>query len=136
VKWGNWIFSVVSARNLHCEILKEQLMLQQGMTRLSSRMRAILLPYSSIAPLYASRPNCCSSNTPYDTNPQWLRHSFFHSIFNYLFPSFTHYETDMSTTYLIHVVVSLTREEDNSLCPRINICLTNFYFCAIFQCYI
>jgi hypothetical protein len=131
VKWGSWIFCIASTRNFNCEILKEQLVSQQGMTRLFSRMRAILFPYSCIAPLFAGRTICCSFSTPYTTNPEWLCHSFFHSLFNYLFTSFTHYETDMSTTYLTHVVISLTREEDNSLCPRINIFTPNFNFVLI-----
>jgi len=38
----------------------------------------------------------------------------------------------MSTTYLIHVVISLSREEDNSLCPRINICSRQFLFLCYF----
>jgi hypothetical protein len=38
----------------------------------------------------------------------------------------------MSTTYLTHVVVSLTSEEDISLCPKINICLRQFLFFCYF----
>jgi hypothetical protein len=129
VKWGSWIFCIASTHNLNCEILKEQPVLQQGMTRLFSRMRAILFPYSCIPPLYAGRTICCSSSTPYATNPEWLRPSFIHSLlFNYFDPSFTHYGTDTSTTYLTHVVVSLTSEEDIPLWPRISKFYTNFYF--------
>lgn len=62
-------------------------------------------------------------------------HSFIHSLFNYFFPSFTHYETDMSTTNLTRVVVSLSRE-DNFYVPE-SICVhVNFYSCVFFQCYI
>ena len=38
----------------------------------------------------------------------------------------------MSTTYLTHVLVSLSREEDNSLCPRIHICSRQFLFLCYF----
>ena len=101
MKWGSWIFCISSTRNLNCEILKEQRVLQQGTNRLSSRMRAILFSYSCIPPLYAGRTIFCSSSAPYATNPEGLRHSFFHSFTLFLIISLLHSPILGQTFYYI-----------------------------------
>lgn len=107
MKWGSWIFCIASTRNFNCEILKEQWVLQQGMTGLSSRMWGILFPYSWIPKFMLAELSLLV--LALHTLPilsDYAIHSFTHSPFKYFVPSFTHYGTDMSTTYLTHVVVS------------------------------